>query len=742
MKHIANTIVVLSLFLSSLLSAMTPEIQKAITLWENGKASEAFPILLKYKDSDDADALAYLGRSYMNGKGVEEDPALAFEYFSKAAERGQPYGLNGVGVCYRFGDGVKQDLQKAEHYFQQAAQAKCPLAEFNLGLLYQGGFEIAEGTPSIPDIGNVSKAMEHFRASYDAGNLKPQSAEHIGMLMLDGETPEKAIKWLQEAADGDMILSIKFFADCYENGNLLSVNRNYAIDYAERFGTLTKDYRLYSDICYRLGIEYLFLQQRREALLFLQMAADAGHVDAQYQMARWHSDDSVRGKYALMAAQNGNRQVLGQAGTYLVQQKQYDEAMKLYLEAVKDGDLWAMCEIAIMHRIGEGVPVDYDKAMEWYAKAAAQYYPRALRELGVKYLIKYDEDPKKDFYANIPPNLSKAYALMAMAVFIGDDAPALEKLPDFPFFNELSRIVPADSDMELAKGIINICSGNGEADMDDGIKLMEASASHGNVDAMNMLGCLYSLPNTLFKDMGKAAKYYKMAAAKGNDYAEKQLCSSAFKAALDEEDYFKFLKAQADKGYGVALFNLAELYKAKGDSQKMLELHLQNARNGDNRSATQLFTVSFFLSKNLPCEAKEIGQLLDQAIQRHDSTAECLKSDFMGANFRESAILLMRSILDGADMPVAWHALGQLYLQGNGVPREPDFAAELFEKAIRAGYWESCVTLGDILCTGEYSVPKNIGHAKELFRLGAEHGVEACKERFEKLSTKDDNPGE
>jgi TPR repeat protein len=482
-------------------------------------------------------------------------------------------------------------------------------------------------------------------------------------------------------------------------------------------------------------MEYLFRGQRREAMLFLQMAADAKHVDAQYQLGLNHPDDNIRGKYALMAAQNGNRQMLVQAGTYLAQQKQFDEAMKLYLEAVKDDNLEAMCEIAIMHRIGEGVAVDYEKAMEWYAKAAAQYYPRALRELGVKYLIKYDEDPKKEFYTNIPPNLSKAYALMAMAVFLGGDNPAQEKLPDFPFFNELRRIVPADSDMELAKGIISICYGNDEADLNDGIKLLESSASHSNVDAMNMLGYLFFI-NGPRRDLQKAAQYYKMAAAKRNDYAAKQLCGSYYRPILGEKEFVECLGAQADKGFGVALYNLAEFHKDKGDLRKALELHLKNARNGDDRSATRLFMISCFSSKDLPCDSKEIEALLDQAVQRHDSFAEFTRSEFMGRDFRETAILLMRSLLDGADAPIAWYALGQLYQQGNGVPREPDFAVELFDRAIREGYWEACTALGDIMSTGEYSVPKDLEHAKELFKIGAEHGVEACKERLEKLQKK------
>ena len=59
----ASRTIVFAIIVSAIscLFAATPEIQQAIALWNSGKTEEAFPILLQYKDSDDADAWAYLG---------------------------------------------------------------------------------------------------------------------------------------------------------------------------------------------------------------------------------------------------------------------------------------------------------------------------------------------------------------------------------------------------------------------------------------------------------------------------------------------------------------------------------------------------------------------------------------------------------------------------------------------------------------------------------------------------------
>jgi TPR repeat protein len=49
------------------------------------------------------------------------------------------------------------------------------------------------------------------------------------------------------------------------------------------------------------------------------------------------------------------------------------------------GDTAAMIELGLMHHRGEGVPVDYAKAMDWYLKAYEKLDGDAFNNLGVMY---------------------------------------------------------------------------------------------------------------------------------------------------------------------------------------------------------------------------------------------------------------------------------------------------------------------------------------------------------------------
>ena len=48
----------------------------------------------------------------------------------------------------------------------------------------------------------------------------------------------------------------------------------------------------------------------------------------------------------------------------------YDKAMEWYQRAAELGNLAAVYEIGVMYENGWGVAQDYDKAMEWYQRAA------------------------------------------------------------------------------------------------------------------------------------------------------------------------------------------------------------------------------------------------------------------------------------------------------------------------------------------------------------------------------------
>jgi hypothetical protein len=70
----------------------------------------------------------------------------------------------------------------------------------------------------------------------------------------------------------------------------------------------------------------------------------------------------------------------------------------------------AQFALGIMYEEGRGLTQDYEKALEWYRKAAEQGYAPALNNLGVMY----------DRGVGVPKNTKKALELYRKAASEGD----------------------------------------------------------------------------------------------------------------------------------------------------------------------------------------------------------------------------------------------------------------------------------------------------------------------------------
>src|ERR1039457_6341986 len=69
-------------------------------------ASQLFEQQTAEAEKGNADAQAYLGYCYFNGKGVPKNVGEAVKWFRKAAEQGNAYAQYNLGVCYSDNDGV------------------------------------------------------------------------------------------------------------------------------------------------------------------------------------------------------------------------------------------------------------------------------------------------------------------------------------------------------------------------------------------------------------------------------------------------------------------------------------------------------------------------------------------------------------------------------------------------------------------------------------------------------------
>jgi uncharacterized protein len=79
------------------------------------------------------------GVRYLLGRGVPQNDAKAFYYFSQAAEEDHPFAQNELAYLYATGRGTSQNYTQAIKWYQKAADSGLASAQYNLGLLYMHG---------------------------------------------------------------------------------------------------------------------------------------------------------------------------------------------------------------------------------------------------------------------------------------------------------------------------------------------------------------------------------------------------------------------------------------------------------------------------------------------------------------------------------------------------------------------------------------------------------------------------
>lgn len=100
-----------------------------------------------YQNSDmslSAREMVEIGEQYEKGRGREKDPQKAFNYYQKAAEAGEPTGLNKMGNMYSLGLGCTRNPATAFYYYKQSAEKGNMYAQYNLANCYWAGSGVEE----------------------------------------------------------------------------------------------------------------------------------------------------------------------------------------------------------------------------------------------------------------------------------------------------------------------------------------------------------------------------------------------------------------------------------------------------------------------------------------------------------------------------------------------------------------------------------------------------------------------
>lgn len=123
----------------------------AICLRERGyewlSAEEIDAALAKWMplaEQGDPRAQFIIGSHYEDGKGVERDPGLALEWYTRSAEQGYVSAQVYLAALYDQGLGVPEDDARAAYWYRKAAEQDDARAQTNLGIMYHHGYGVEQ----------------------------------------------------------------------------------------------------------------------------------------------------------------------------------------------------------------------------------------------------------------------------------------------------------------------------------------------------------------------------------------------------------------------------------------------------------------------------------------------------------------------------------------------------------------------------------------------------------------------
>lgn len=394
-----------------------------------------------------------LAIEYQNGKLINKNDRLAFEWASKSALQGNVGAQVFLGRCYELGLGCSQDISKATEWYVQAARSLydasnkyfVDTAKSALGIIYsrrqvppRDAKEVIAWlteSPAVPaqiylarfyakGIGveqNESLAAKYFLRSLE---LDLENANIISSASPNGERLcleyadhlkreidfSQVLDWLAITAERGVAAAQYAMGEILFHGYRdISVNAKLAFDWylqAALNGEIAAQSMLGRMLANGVGTQ----QNEKDGVRWCLIAAEQGDIDSQFALGdflingRGCNQNFVDGlKWIHLATLNGHeyaRQMKAIVEQSLSSQ-QIDQAHALAREWLSNRDDGSsLYVLGTIYRNGEGIPQDPNKAFDLYCLAAERGYVHAQFYLGLahEYAYHVPEDFEKAVY--------------------------------------------------------------------------------------------------------------------------------------------------------------------------------------------------------------------------------------------------------------------------------------------------------------------------------------------------------
>lgn len=437
-----------------------------VLLMESGAMSTDTGIILLKKagKSGSAPAYIYLGKIYSDETRELYNPAIAFEYFSNAAEFETGEGYYHLGLCYNDGLGCEASSEVAYENFLKGAKlgnADCICA---LGICHEFGFgcEIdytaAAELYSRAAMQNNVTAICNLGGCYLYGHGVPQDKE-------------KAVELFKKGSELDSEVAECRLGVCFELGEGCEKDEDAALacyEISAKKGNAIALYRL--ALCYENGIgtEQSFAQ----AFRYYNLSADAGYAEAMYKSAMMSKNGkgtkkdpfaayrmlslAAKAEFSQAEYELGNCHFEG-IGTVKNREAAFQRYMRAYEFDNKNAN--AAFKLGLCTLKGLGTPQNEADAFTWFCRGAELGSSSAAYMKG------------ECFFFGIGITQEQAVAAMCYEKSIS--------LSDDPFEAIPATLALAQS-LEYGYGV--------PKDLSRAIKLYRQAAEKGNAEALYHLG--------------------------------------------------------------------------------------------------------------------------------------------------------------------------------------------------------------------------------------------------------------
>ncbi|WP_224814862.1 tetratricopeptide repeat protein [Hasllibacter sp. MH4015] len=351
---------------------------EALDAYDAGNLSLAGQIVQPLAEAGDARAMNLFANILDDGaEGFPRDPALAFDYYTRAAAGGSSAAQNNLGRVYHLGRlGQAVDAERAEQLYLQAIAGGSQFAQNNYALMQEEGLLGPQDWPAIVSL---------YQAAADRN--EPNAAANLANLYLNGgpgfqTDPVIARQWGERAVlventrgmrilgymlelgiggDHDVARAVELYQTAYNMGDASAANDlGLLLEYGAP------------------GVE----PSNPQAAAWYEVAIQGGSVGGHMNMAGLLNDgdpdvpdDGARARalYEYAHAEGNLRGTVNLSYLYwdgVGGPVDFGRARELLTDASNRGDLGAMNDLAVMNERGLGAPVNVPAAADLYLRAA------------------------------------------------------------------------------------------------------------------------------------------------------------------------------------------------------------------------------------------------------------------------------------------------------------------------------------------------------------------------------------